>query len=90
MGSMLATAQVDTSYARSSDQREPSGTSFFGSFPNGECAYRQTDKGVARQSNELLLYVAGVDVRQRGANGVQADVSIRGGTFDQTLVLVNI
>jgi iron complex outermembrane receptor protein len=39
--------------------------------------------------NELLLYVAGVDVRQRGAHGVQADVSIRGGTFDQTLVLIN-
>lgn len=38
---------------------------------------------------ELLQYVAGVDVRQRGAHGVQADVSIRGGTFDQTLVLVN-
>jgi len=39
--------------------------------------------------NELLLYVAGVDVRQRGPHGVQADVSIRGGTFDQTLVLIN-
>lgn len=38
---------------------------------------------------ELLRYVAGLDVRQRGAHGVQADVSIRGGTFDQTLVLIN-
>lgn len=38
---------------------------------------------------ELLEYVAGVDVRQRGQEGVQADVSIRGGTFDQTLVLLN-
>lgn len=38
---------------------------------------------------ELLQYVAGVDIRQRGAHGVQADVSIRGGTFDQTLVLLN-
>ncbi len=38
---------------------------------------------------ELLQYVAGVDIRQRGAHGVQADVSIRGGTFDQTLILVN-
>ncbi len=38
---------------------------------------------------ELLEYVAGVDVRQRGAEGVQADVSIRGGTFDQTLILLN-
>lgn len=39
--------------------------------------------------NELLLYVAGVDVRQRGPWGTQADIGIDGGTFDQTLVLVN-
>ena len=39
--------------------------------------------------NELLQIVAGVDVRQRGVNGVQADVSIRGGTFEQTLILLN-
>ena len=39
--------------------------------------------------NELLLFVAGVDVRQRGVHGVQADIGIRGGTFDQTLVLIN-
>lgn len=38
---------------------------------------------------ELLRYVQGIDIRQRGAHGVQADVSIRGGTFDQTLILVN-
>lgn len=42
-----------------------------------------------RSANELLTYVAGVDVRQRGAHGVQADIGIRGGTFDQTLILVN-
>lgn len=38
---------------------------------------------------EMLHYVGGVDVRTRGANGVQADIGIRGGTFDQTLILVN-
>jgi vitamin B12 transporter len=38
---------------------------------------------------EALNYVPGVDVRQRGPMGVQADLSIRGGTFDQTLVLLN-
>jgi vitamin B12 transporter len=38
---------------------------------------------------ELLSYVGGVDVRQRGPLGVQADVSIRGATFNQTLVLIN-
>lgn len=39
--------------------------------------------------NELLTYVAGVDVRQRGPWGTQADISIDGGTFDQTLVMIN-
>ena len=43
----------------------------------------------ARSTNELLSYVAGIDLRQRGVHGVQADVSIRGGTFDQTLVMIN-
>lgn len=39
--------------------------------------------------HELLQYVAGLDLRQRGPWGTQADVSLRGGSFDQTLVLVN-
>lgn len=39
--------------------------------------------------NELLQHVAGIDLRQRGAWGAQADISLRGGTFDQCLVLVN-
>ncbi|MFP4093196.1 MAG: TonB-dependent receptor plug domain-containing protein [Cyclobacteriaceae bacterium] len=39
--------------------------------------------------NEALAYVPGVDIRQRGPAGAQADVSIRGGTFEQTLVLIN-
>ncbi|MBU8932863.1 MAG: TonB-dependent receptor [candidate division Zixibacteria bacterium] len=38
---------------------------------------------------ELLAQVPGVDVRRRGANGVQADISIRGGTFEQTLVMID-
>ena len=39
--------------------------------------------------NELLDYALGVDVRQRGSGDVQADVSIRGGSFEQTLILLN-
>ena len=38
---------------------------------------------------ELLEYVTGCDIRQRGSLGVQADISIRGGSFDQVLVLLN-
>lgn len=39
--------------------------------------------------NELLEYASNIDIRQRGTNGAQADISIRGGSFDQVLVLLN-
>lgn len=39
--------------------------------------------------NEVLSFIAGVDVRQRGPFGTQADISIDGGTFEQTLILLN-
>lgn len=39
--------------------------------------------------SDVLRYYAGMDIRQRGANGVQADPGIRGSTFDQVLILVN-
>ncbi len=38
---------------------------------------------------DLLEYAMNVDVRQRGYHGVQSDISIRGGSFDQTLILIN-
>ncbi|SFC22181.1 iron complex outermembrane recepter protein [Parapedobacter composti] len=50
---------------------------------------KQIDALPARSVNELLSHVAGVDLRQRGPFGTQADVSIDGGSFEQTLVLVN-
>ncbi len=50
---------------------------------------KEIEAAPAQSIQELLEYVAGVDVRQRGAEGVQADISIRGGTFDQTLILLN-
>ena len=47
-------------------------------------------KRTAVQSiDQLLDYVAGLDIRERGTNGVQADISVRGGSFDQVLVLLN-
>lgn len=39
--------------------------------------------------SEALAYVPGLDVRQRGPEGVQTDIGIDGGTFDQTLILLN-
>ena len=38
---------------------------------------------------ELLQQFAGVDIRRRGVNGMQADLYIRGGSFDQTLLLID-
>lgn len=38
---------------------------------------------------DMLQYLPGLDVRTRGNNGVQADISLRGGTFDQVRVLLN-
>ena len=42
-----------------------------------------------RSVADILQYLPGVDVRTRGASGTQADLSMRGGTFDQVLVLLN-
>ena len=38
---------------------------------------------------DALQQVAGVDVRRQGVNGMQADLYIRGGSFDQTLLLID-
>jgi len=42
-----------------------------------------------RSIQELLQYANGVDLRQRGPFGTQADISIDGGSFEQTVVLLN-
>lgn len=38
---------------------------------------------------DALQQLAGVDVRRQGVNGMQADLYIRGGGFDQTLLLID-
>ena len=38
---------------------------------------------------ELLQQEAGIDIRRQGLNGMQADLYIRGGSFDQTLLLID-
>ncbi len=43
----------------------------------------------AKSINEVLSYISGVDIRQRGPFGTQTDISIDGGTSEQTLVLIN-
>ncbi len=39
--------------------------------------------------SELLKNVVSVDVRQRGADEIQSDISLRGASFEQTLILVD-
>ena len=46
-------------------------------------------RSAVQSFDQLLDYVAGVDIRQRGTNTTQADISVRGGSFDQVLVLLN-
>lgn len=43
----------------------------------------------AKTLQELLQYVNGIDLRQRGPMGTQADISIDGGSFEQSLILIN-
>jgi vitamin B12 transporter len=50
---------------------------------------REVEQAPAQSINELLENIPQVDIRQRGTNGVQADISIQGGSFDQTLILLN-
>lgn len=38
---------------------------------------------------DLLRFQAGVDIRRQGIEGSQADVYLRGGTFDQVLLLID-
>jgi len=49
----------------------------------------EIENAPAQSIMELLEFVLNVDVRQYGNHGVLADISIRGGSFDQTLILLN-
>lgn len=50
---------------------------------------QQIEASPAQDLAGLLSTVRSVDIRSRGTYGMQADISIRGGTFDQSLVLLN-
>ena len=43
----------------------------------------------AQSYADLLRYSGNIDIRQRGKFSTQTDVSIRGGSFDQSLILFN-
>ncbi|MBP6509003.1 MAG: TonB-dependent receptor [Candidatus Kapabacteria bacterium] len=42
-----------------------------------------------RSIQDALVFVPGVDLRTRGPYGAQSDVSIRGGSYEQTTMLLN-
>jgi len=50
---------------------------------------KEIEQAPVHSIDGLLRYVAGVDIRQRGPLGIQSDVSIRGGSFNQVMVLLN-
>lgn len=63
-------------------------------FPEIGKVVKRIDAGTIRRMpaqglDVLLKSISGVDVRQRGTGGTQADISLRGGSFDQVLVLLN-
>ncbi|MDR1762736.1 MAG: TonB-dependent receptor [Dysgonamonadaceae bacterium] len=49
----------------------------------------EIERQAVESVQDLLKSVVGADVRQRGANGVLAGVAVRGGTFEQTAILLN-
>jgi len=46
-------------------------------------------KSAATNLADVLQNIAGVDIRRRGIDGMQSDLYIRGGNFDQTLLLID-
>lgn len=49
----------------------------------------QIENAPAHSVPGLLEDVLDLDVQTRGVYGIQADISIRGGTFEQTLILID-
>ena len=49
----------------------------------------EIERSPAQSVQDLLHNVAGIDVMQRGPHGVQSDISMRGGSFDQVAILLN-
>ncbi|MDH6356528.1 TonB-dependent receptor [Parabacteroides sp. PF5-9] len=49
----------------------------------------QIEQAPVQSLQDLLIYTANIDVVQRAGHGVQSDISIRGGSKDQTAILLN-
>lgn len=49
----------------------------------------EVQRAAVQSVNDLLKLASGVDVRQRGGFGIQTDINLNGGTFDQVTLLLN-
>ncbi len=49
----------------------------------------EVDRAPSTTLNDLLRTIPSIDLRQRGPLSTQADISVRGGNFDQTQILLN-
>lgn len=49
----------------------------------------ESEAASSHSIHDLLQYSSTIDTRQRGKGGIQTDLSIRGSSFDHTLVLFN-
>lgn len=49
----------------------------------------EIERSSAASLGQLLETLPGIDIRQRGVHSTQADLSIRAGSFDQVLIMLN-
>jgi iron complex outermembrane receptor protein len=49
----------------------------------------EIENSPAKSIDEILQQVPGMDIRRRGANGVQSDIAFRGSSSEQVLLLLN-
>lgn len=90
---MQALAQADTD----PDERllpaveivAPADTLFGSPEPAAVLTAQQFSNASVRSLGDLVSLLPGVDLRTRGGNDVQGDLSMRGGTFDQMVILLN-
>ena len=86
-------AQVDTTAVFNEivvEEKRLAGLPFAQAPRNVQVIDRKEIQAMPAQSvAEVLSWVAGVDLRQRGPQGAQADLSILGSTFEQVLVLID-
>jgi len=97
MRNILHASQVDTTEPMTSKQIaevEIIGQRSPGFFPFSIRSIDLIDKNeifssTALSVDKLLDFHSGIDIRHRGPWGVQSDISIRGGSFDHSLVMIN-